>query len=190
MNKTHKAITVSLAAGLLVLGLGMAQKAMAANPDTITLSVTPGNVAYGVSITSPMAEGYVFGTVNLGATTLSTAAIAVQNSGTISEYFSLKVSNSSPDSWTPLSADGTPDHNEFELLGRFNSTQPTSATFSATDDIVDGSFEDPAAAKFGQASTKTAPSNSQNLWLKLIMPTTVSSSSQQTLTLSINGQVN
>ncbi len=82
-----------LAAGLLVLGLGVIQRAQAASTDTIAVTVTAGNISYGVQISSPYAGGYSFGSVSLGATTNSTLAITVANTGSISEYFSMAVSN-------------------------------------------------------------------------------------------------
>src|SRR5258706_3493967 len=101
--KTIKRATYAVfAAGLMLFGLGMAQKAHAASTDTITLSVTPGGVTYAVQITSPTdGSSYPYGTITLGQTTGSTAAIGVKNIGTISEYFVMKAGNTNPDTWTP-----------------------------------------------------------------------------------------
>src|SRR5438309_9481771 len=55
-------------------------KAQAATSDTMNVLVTPGNPTYGVQITSGTAGGYNFGSVNLGGTTGSTAAVGVKNS--------------------------------------------------------------------------------------------------------------
>jgi hypothetical protein len=189
MNRSLKKV---LATGLMVVGLGwMGQKAEAVgpNPDSMIVSVTPGGTQFGVYITSVNANGYQFGTVNLGETTVSTAAIVVKSSGTVSEYFAMSVtSDGGADAWSPLSADGTPAHNEFELLGRFQVAQAGEAAFDTTDDIVDGSVE-ASAGKYNQGSLgKTAPGNTQNLWLMLKMPGSVSSSSQRLLTLAITGR--
>ena len=105
-------LQTALAAGLMVLGPGAVEKVMAigVNPDTMVVAVTPGNLQYGVYISSPLTSGttgYDFGTVNLAATTISTLAIQVKSSGTVSEFFSLAVSNSSPDVWAPV-ASATP----------------------------------------------------------------------------------
>src|SRR5258706_12278399 len=73
----------------------MAPPARAATFDTMNVMVTPGNVGFGVTITSVTAGvGYNFGSVNLGATTGSTAAISVPNSGVISENFVMSLSTS------------------------------------------------------------------------------------------------
>ena len=79
MNKKLKQV---VKVGLFVLGLGvLGRVAQAASTDTMTVSVTP-SVTYGVTITSVNASGYQFGTVALGATTVSTSAIVLTNSGT------------------------------------------------------------------------------------------------------------
>src|SRR5262249_43253012 len=118
MNKRLKHVLVT---GLVVMGIGLlGRRAEAFQPDTMTLSVTPGNVTFSVVITSVNASGYQFGTVNIGATSISTAAIVVSNSGgsNVSEYFGMKVGNSSPDNWAPQS--GAPGTDQFRLIGEFN----------------------------------------------------------------------
>ena len=153
------------------------------NPDSIVVSVTPGGLTYAVAITSPMAQGYVFGTVNLAATTISTVGITVQNSGNVAEYFALKVSNSSPDNWAPNSSAGS---DQFKLMAYMNATQPADATFV---DVLNGSIPGAGATLYGQASTRTTPTNTQNLWLRLSMPTAVTGTGgAQTMTLFVNGQ--
>src|ERR1700687_2407992 len=105
MNKQLKRALVT---GLVALGMGwMSDKAQAASTDTITVSVTP-NAQYGVTISSPYAGGYNFGLVNLNATTVSTLAITLTNSGSIYEYFGISVSNTSG-GWTASSVTPTSD---------------------------------------------------------------------------------
>ena len=177
-----------LVAGLMVLGLGALEKAQAAgNPDTMTISVTP-QVTYAVTITSVNPNGYQFGTIALAGTTISTSAIVVKNSGTIWEYFSMAVSNTSPDAWTP-GASGTAGNNQFGLIGELVTNQPAPGGFAAGDALVNA-IPGTAATLYGQASTKTAVNATKNLWLELNMPTTLSvgSGGAQTMTLSVNGQ--
>jgi len=177
-----------VAAGLIVLGLGMMQNAQAAgNPDTMTISVTP-SVTYAVTISSPFLAGYQFGTVALAATTVSTVAIGVQNTGTIWEYFSMAVTNTAPDAWIP-GASGTAGNNQFGLIGEIAATQPLVSGFAAGDALLNA-IPGAAATLYGQASAKTPVSTTKNLWLKLNMPTTLSvgTGSAQTMTLSVNGQ--
>src|ERR1700680_2995494 len=65
-----------LAAGLMILGLGVMKAQAAGNPDTMTISVTP-SVTYAVTITSVNPNGYQFGQIALAATTISTWAIEI-----------------------------------------------------------------------------------------------------------------
>ena len=144
MTTSKIAIKGLWAGALLILGLGFISKAQAAgNPDTMTISVTP-SVTYAVTITSVNPSGYQFGTVALAASTISTWAIGLRNTGTIWEYFSLGVSNSSPDGWTPGAA-GVAANNVFGLIAELNATQPADAAFVGGD-AVTGSIPGAAAA--------------------------------------------
>jgi hypothetical protein len=175
--------------GLMVMALGMGlygtAHATGVNPDSIVVSVTPGGLIYAVTITSPMVSGYAFGTVALGGTTISTVGITVANTGNIAEYFSMKVANSSPDTWTPVS--GTPATDQFKLMAYMNATEPADATFV---DALTTSIPGAGATLYGQASTRTAPLSTKNLWLRLTMPAGVSlgTANAQTMIVSINGQ--
>ena len=176
----------TLLVAVAILGLGMVgTKVEAANPDTMTVSVTP-NVTFGVTITSVNASGYQFGTVNLGATTQSTAAVILTNSGNIAEYFSMAISNTSG-GWSAVS--GAPGTDEFRMTALLNAgTQPALA--SITDALVNPPVPGAAATLYGQASTKTAPSGTKNLWMKLEMPSGLNTgtTAAQTMTLTVNGQ--
>ena len=184
----------ALALGLMLLGIGAIGKraeAIGPNPDTMIVSVTPGNPQYGVYITSPIAgSGYDFQQVNLGATTGSTLAIVVKSSGTVSEYFAMSVVDNGTNAWTALGADGTPALDQFELLGRFdNVSQPLDSAFSGANDIITGSIPGTGSGKYNQGA-QTPAGNTQNLWLKLKMPSSVTSPAARNLVLSINGQLN
>src|SRR6266446_5118626 len=172
MNKHMKQV---LATGLMLLGIGaIGRRAEAQQPDTMTLSVTPGGIIYSVQITSVNPSGYQFGTVNLAGTTVSTAAITVANTGggNISEYFGMKVSNSAPDAWTPQS--GAPGADQFRLTGELAATEPATGVGGfPTSDAVTGSFPGAAATLYGQASTRTAVGANKKLWLQLEMPTSL-----------------
>ena len=181
-----------LVAGLMVLGLGVVGKLEAApNPDTMVVAVTPGGYTYAVVITSPLVSGttgYDFTQVNLGATTISTLAIVVKSSGTISEFFSLAIGNSQPDSWAPVS--GTPGFKEFKMIARFTGSggQPADSAFAAGDALTTG-VPGTSGTLYNQGS-KTDPGNTQNLWLRLTMPSQVSNQNAQTMVLTVNGQNN
>ena len=186
MKKQMKQVLIT---GLVLLSIGMlSRRAEAQQPDTMTLSVTPGNVTFSVQITSVNGSGYQFQTVNVGATTVSTSAITVTNSGggNVSEYFGMKVSNSSPDTWTP----GAPGADTFRLTGELTAgTQPVQGAGFPVGDAVTGSFPGAAATLYGQASTKTALTANKKLFLQLEMPTSLSGTGgAQTMTLFIQGQ--
>ena len=183
MNKNIKRV---LATGLLLLGIGLVKNAQAASTDTITISVTP-NASYGVTISSPYASGYNFGTVNLNSTTESTLAIVLTNSGTIYEFFAVSVSNTSG-GWTTTGV--APSTDTFRLSGMFNATQPpmSSGSFSALTNQAPTNGN----GNYGQVA-KTSPtggSNTQSLWLKLEMPFTLNTggTTAQTMTVSVTGQ--
>jgi hypothetical protein len=188
--KTNKSKWLWVA--LVAMGLGLSgRRAEAQQPDTMTLSVTPGGITFSVQITSVNGSGYQFGTVNIAATTVSTASITVANTGggNVSEYFGMKVSNSAPDNWAPQS--GAPGTDQFRLTGELVTNQPAIGTGGfPTTDAVTGSFPANAAALYGQASTKTAVAGSKKLWLQLEMPAQLSAGTggAQTMTLFIQGQ--
>ena len=184
-----------LTAGLLVLGVGILQKAQAASTDTMTVSVTPGNVAYGVTISSPYPSGYSFGQVNLGAVTISTSAITVTNSGSISEYFGMAISNLGTNSWTPV-ASNPPGADHFRLAAWFSTAVPASTTTFVDANALAAAANTTSGNLFNQGNVKTAPGTTPGgnefLWLNLSMPTslTQSISGSQNMTLSIDGQAN
>ncbi len=187
MKTTKSWMKAVMTAGLLVLGLGVVNKVHAANPDTMVITVTPGGVTYAVTITSPQVGGYAFGVVNIGLTTISTEAISVQNSGNISAYFSLAVADTTGggNAWAnDLSAATT----TYAMYALFNATQPAEASFNGATNNVPAAVPGAAATRHGQASTKTGPGLSQNLWLRLGMPTGVAENGEHTLVLSVNGQ--
>jgi hypothetical protein len=187
MKTLKKAAQAALATGLIVLGLGMFKEAQAANPDTMTITVTPGGVTYSVTISSPFLSGYNFGTVNVGVTTVSTVAIAVQNSGNISEYFSLGVVDTTGGglAWTNAAA---PNITTYTMQGLFQADQPESANFAGAGNNIPTAAPGTAANRFGQGTTRTLPAASANLWLQLQMPTGVADTGAHTMVLSINGQ--
>ena len=172
--------------GLTALSLGwLAGKAQAASTDTITLSLTP-STTFAVTITSVTAGvGYNFGSVNLNATTLSTAAIIVTNTGSIYEYFAISVSNTSG-GWTASAS--APSTDTFRLSGLLNNTtQPVqgSGSFTALTNVPPTNGN----GNYGQSS-KTGPTQTQNLWLQMEMPFTLNTggTGPQTMTLSVTGQ--
>jgi hypothetical protein len=173
----------------LAFGWLLSVQASAQSTDSVLLSVSPGDVQYSVQITSVSGAGYDFGSLDLGATTVSTTAIGVKNDGNVSEYFSISVGNSNPDGWTAISS-GTPQHDQFLLLGRLaagGSSQPSPSAFNVNTDTVTAVTPNYAAGRYGQAA-RTDPGANIDLWLKLTMPSTVETTAPQTMRLYVNGQ--
>ena len=194
MNTMKNAVKVVMAAGLMVLGLGLVKEAQAGTNDTMKVYVTPsaGSLSYAVTITSPEVQGYDFSSVALGATTISTLAIEVTNSGTVGEYFAMAISNTSPDNWAAVPT-GTPGYNQFKMLGHFvnhAAGQPVDSTFDVNVDTMTSTYNY-GTGNFGQTGlTSPGASNRKDLWLRLTMPQTVATGLQQAMTLTINGQTN
>lgn len=169
-----------LALGLLVMGLGV-NKGWSAGTDSIQLLVTPG-VTYSVKITSVNASGYDFGTVNLAATTASTAPILVENDGSTNARWQLRI-DSLASGWTCPGGAGDPTTtvNNYELRALFTDTAtgaPALANFTDnTDELQEDTFLNPAVGtEFEEATgdiddiSPVTGSDQRRLWLWLNMP--------------------
>ena len=194
MNAVKRAVQVAMVAGLMVLGLGVVQKAEAANPDTMNVLVQP-DVTYAVTISSPFVQGYNFGLVGVAATTISTVAIGVTNSGTIVEFFSLGVQDVTPTyAWTNNESSLNPGTTSYVMQGVLQTTggnQPPTASFDGAANNIPSAPPAAADSRFGQGTGfagKTAAGSSKDLWLRFHMPTVVHESGVHTLILSVNGQ--
>jgi hypothetical protein len=195
--KTRKAINVALATGLIVLGLGLFKEAIAANPDTMrmTVSVDDDSVGYAVSITSPEVQGYDFGAVDIAQVTISTLPILVTNGGTLLEYFSVAVNDVTPTyAWTNNGASLTVGATSYVMQARFVATtagQPAESAFDGAAHNASGTYPPTASGRFGQAAGlagKTSAGAAKHLWLRLHMPNSVEETDPHTLVLTINGQ--
>ncbi len=185
MNRRKKWRAAFIAAALAVVGWGLGQKAEAIDYDTMVVSVTPLGTGFGVTITSVNPSGYQFGNVQMGATTQSTSAILVQNSGTLSEYFTLAITTTSGN-WTPVTA--VPAIDQYRMIPYFNATEPLLTDFQTTDALT-WNLHGSGSGRYNQGA-KTNAGNSKNLWLRLEMPSGLNSggTGQQTMTLTVNGQ--
>src|SRR5436305_2381154 len=141
----------ALIIGAMLLGLGIqAHQGHAAQPDTITLSVTPSGIIYSVQISSVPDTGYNFGTVTIAGTTVSTASITVANSGggNFSKYSRNTVSGRDCGSDVCSS-----DTDTFRLVGQFQTNQPDQVTGFNNANAITGSFPG-SAGKIGRASCR------------------------------------
>ena len=178
-----KLLVFAALAGVLCL---MAYPGEAADPDTMTLSVTV-SASLSVAISG---DPYDFETVSLNTTTMSTRAITITNDST-EAIEDVLLSCTPPGGWT-ASADLTNGANEFVLEAVFNSTQPTEADFDATAlDVVDSSPQraDATHFAFGQDGDELATSEAVNIWFFLETPESSSLSGAQNITFTVDAEL-
>lgn len=160
---------------LILASFAGSYPAFAAVSDSITVLVTPTGTK-GVSID---ATEYNYGTKSVnGSAHISTATITVQNTGTISSSWSLKVDNTGTD-WNIANSAAA---DTYSLQAIFNSVQPSAGDFNLIEDnlsAVDQQCISPG--KFGgdQNCMNVPPSATRSLWLKLGMPTSSNVENQQ-----------
>jgi hypothetical protein len=159
----------------LTLGTVAAQ---AANPATITVTVTIQNISVSTS-----AGTYAFGTVASGSTTVSTDSIAVTNNGNVSETYSLSVTD--PAGWTAVQA--APSTDQYALHAQFNTTVPTPASFTYANHALSTTPTACSATKFAgnQDGLSVPASGVIALWLKFEAPSSSTIFTQQSITLTI-----
>ena len=170
-------------AGLLALALsvGLSARAWALTSDDVALSVTLSNA---VSVLLPTAT-YDFGPVALSGVSINTSAIPVNNdSGGISETYSLSMVDAAA-GWTAATrASGAAGVDIYAVQAMFKSLQPGHVDFAANDNLGGGEAVVPASAadfaldagavgEKGYSVTDTAGTHERTLWLRLQMPTTV-----------------
>src|ERR1700733_7144969 len=179
MNKRMKHVLIT---GLVMLGVGAVSQA--ATTDTMQVSVSP-TVTYGVTISSPFAQGYVFGSVAVGASTLSTVAITLNTTGaTGPEFFGLSISNTSGN-WTATAS--APGQDTFRMGAAMGTNQPLMANTSTYLSVPP--FSGAAQGLYYQGAA-TAVAGTAKVWLRLEMPTTLNlgTTGNQTMVLTATAQ--
>jgi hypothetical protein len=158
--------------------LGAFQAAQAANPATISVTVTIQNLS--VSATGPIA----FGTVVAASQTVSGAASTVTNDGNVTETYSLSLTN--PASWTAVQAAPSAAE-EYALLAQFNSAAPTAASFTYADHALSTTSVASSATQFAgnQTGLSVATSGTRSLWFRFNAPTSTAVTTQQTITVTV-----
>jgi hypothetical protein len=174
----------TLAVLALVVGMGSLGNLWAATTDTIILRVTPLGTK-DVTITD---TEYNFGTVAMGATTISTRGIVVTHSGSISQGYGLHISATNG-VWTASTAAGP---NIYNLRALFNSN--ASGTFAADDNVLTGSSV--SATGLGLvysgdqnasvAAAAVVPGTTRDLWFRLAMPTSTLDGAERTFTVMVS----
>lgn len=173
MNKSFQHRT-SLA---LLLGVLAATPAFAANPATISVTVTIQNLS--VSATGPIA----FGTVVAGSQTVSSSASTITNDGNVVETMSLSLTN--PGSWTAVQA--APGAETYALLAQFNVAAPTAVSFTYANHALTTSSVASSATKFAgdQSGLSMAVSAARSLWFRFNAPTSTAVTTQQTISVTV-----
>lgn len=174
--RNRKSILV-LGVLLMVTILTGASTAFAANPATITVTVTIQNLS--VSATGPIA----FGTVLAGSITVSTDSSHIINDGNVTETFSLDVTN--PAGWTAVQAATGVD--EYALHALFNSGQPAAGAFDYTNDALTTSSVAASATQFAgdQDGLSVASSGIVYLWFKFEAPSSSTVFTEQSITVTV-----
>jgi hypothetical protein len=172
----HKGLKMPAVLAAVLLA-GGSRAAWAANPATISVTVTIQNLS--VSATGPIA----FGTVLAGSQTVSGAASTVTNDGNVTETYSLSLTN--PASWTAVQA--APAAEQYALLAQFNSAAPTAVSFTYADHALSTSSTACSGTKFvgDQTGLSVAAAASGSLWFRFNAPSSTAVTSQQTITVTV-----
>jgi hypothetical protein len=165
---------------LVVVVLLIATPLMAANPDSINLLITP---TYNLSVNIQDTE-YNFSSgsnIDLGDTTVNTAAITVENDGDVRSYWQKECDD---DDWTiETSASAILGQNKFRLGAMMQGSQPDQSDFDLSLDsiLVTGA----ATHLFG--GYHKDPTDTGSLWLRIEVPNEVAAGggSEQTLVFSV-----
>lgn len=161
----------------LVLAFGSVDVTQAANPATISVTVTIQNLS--VSATGPIA----FGTVAAGSQSVSSSASTVTNNGNVVETYSLSLTN--PASWTAVQA--APGAEEYALLAQFNTTAPTAGSFTYTDHALSTTSVASTATRFAgdQTGVSVPASAARSLWFRFNAPSSTTVTTQQAITVTV-----
>ena len=161
----------------VVLGVFATAPAFAANPATISVTVTIQNLS--VSASGPIA----FGTVIAGSETVSSGASTITNDGNVVETMSLSLTN--PGSWTAVSA--APGAEGYALLAQFKATAPTAASFTYANHALTTSSVASSATKFAgdQTGLSMAVAATRSLWFRFNAPTSTAVTTQQTISVTV-----
>lgn len=149
----------------------------AANPATINVTVTIQNLS--VSATGPIA----FGTVAASSVTVSTDSSHVVNDGNVAETYSLDLTN--PGGWTAVQA--APAAEQYCLSAQFNSSEPTAASFTYTNEALSTTTTACSATKFAgdQTGLSVEVDGARYLWFKFEAPSSTTVATEQTIVVTI-----
>lgn len=174
METIRKRLPLLIALGLVLF----AGPALAANPATISVTVTIQNLS--VSASGPIA----FGTVVAGSQTVSTSGSTVTNDGNVTETYSISITN--PAGWTAVQAAPSAAE-EYALLAQFNAAAPTAVSFSYANHALSTTSTASSGTQFAgdQTGLSVATSGTRSLWFRFNAPTSTAVTSQQTITVTV-----
>lgn len=158
--------------------LGPTSPALAANPATISVTVTIQSLS--VAASGPIA----FGTVVAGSQTVSSSASTVTNDGNVTETYSLSLTN--PSSWTAVQAAPSAAE-EYALLAIMNAGAPIATDFTYANHALSTSSVAASGTKFAgdQTGLSVAASGTRNLWFRFNAPTSTAVATQQAVTVTL-----
>lgn len=150
--------------GILSLVLALAAPALAATTDTVTATVTPQLVA--VSVDVPDVD---YGVLDINETSAPSVVITATNDGNVTEKFGIKGSNST--NWTLSDTDVGADTFMHEFAVDDDSYTTYTALNNTTYDTLDASV--------------STPSGTQLFKLRLKMPSSTSTTLQQSTIVTV-----
>ena len=169
--------TVLVFTAVLALG-AIARPAWAANPATITVTVTIQNLSVSTS------SGIAFGTVTTSSTTTAPDSSIVTNNGNVTETFSLSVTNQAP--WVAVQAAPSVAE-EYALLALFNTVQPVNGDFGYANHALTTSSVASSGTKFAgtQTGLSVVAGATRLLWLRFDAPTSTAVTTQQSFPVTV-----
>ena len=172
-------------AAILLMQLPSARILMAANTDSVSLTVLP---SYNLSVDIEMST-YDFGMIDLGMTTWNVSPIIVKNDGNISANYSKKLQS---DGWTlETSTSSGLTHNKFRMAAEMQDAAPSAKTdWNLDNSSVSITAENTYSNLRGGENNDTfsVTASTANLWIRLEMPPTVGGADairQQSMTFTI-----
>lgn len=142
-----------------------------------------------LSVTVAPTTYYDFGTLGTAVSSNSATAITVVNSGNVNETYKMRCSNSA--TWTAGSSAG---YDIFVAHTAYHGSRPTINDFNANDNKLTLADKTSSSSVFSINGTQTAANidpftnDERSLWLRLDMPLATSTSSQQTITVTVTAE--
>jgi len=166
----------------------------AASTDTIKIKVT---CAVDIQVEITETE-YLFGTLNAGATSISTYGVTVKNtSSSNQEDWELKMTE--PGEWTSVTY-GTPGQNVYKLQAQFSDTVGELSSWNDTSHSLRLSSDDCGDTRFGNGTAlqcgydvknQAAGDEDRLLWFRIHMPEGVTAgyTAEQEITVTVTAKL-